>query len=128
MAKVALDPFRARAFRIAVAQVVSMAVHPPRTRAGTDRPKSSELILTHLDGAQNPHSLDRIKPRCFVLHDATAPPLLANAPLPRSQISSQPYNKSHATGPRDTLDRHHFHRARAAILPGAADSMNQIQT
>src|SRR5881394_3078730 len=91
MAKVALDPFRARAFRIAVAQVVSMAVHPPRTRAGTDRPKSSELILTHLDGAQNPHSLDRIKPRCFVLHDATAPPLLANAPLPRSQISSQPY-------------------------------------
>src|SRR5881394_630533 len=92
MAKVALDPFRARAFRIAVAQVVSMAVHPPRTRAGTDRPKSSELILTHLDGAQNPHSLDRIKPRCFVLHDATAPPLLANAPLPRSQISSQPYS------------------------------------
>src|SRR5213075_535928 len=100
MAKVALDPFRARAFRIAVAQVVSMAVHPPRTRAGTDRPKSSELILTHLDGAQNPHSLDRIKPRCFVLHDATAPPLLANAPLPRSQISSQPYTPIRLAPPK----------------------------
>lgn len=50
------------------------------------------MILAQLDGHQKPESSRQIKSFSFGLHDATPPALLANVPLPRSQISSKLYS------------------------------------
>ena len=51
-----------RTFRISVARVASMAVHRPRTTAGTHRTKSAELIFAQLNRGASPQSSRDIKP------------------------------------------------------------------
>ena len=92
MAKVALDPFPAGAFRIGEALVVTMTMDPPRTTTRTDRARSRELIAADLNAGENPKSSRQIKPRSFGLPDTVRPVLLITVPIPRSQISSQLYS------------------------------------
>jgi hypothetical protein len=68
-----------------------MAVDGPRTTAGTDRPKSFELIFAELNRRTSPKPSRLIKLLYFGLHDATATSFPTNVPHSRSHRTSQRY-------------------------------------
>ena len=82
--------------RIGVAPVMAVAMHRPRTTARTDRPRSSELIVSDLDAGQNPESSRPIKPPSSGHHGSSSPSEHATVTHSRSHLDPQLYNRKPA--------------------------------
>ena len=73
--EVTLNPLQQRLLRIIIAPVASVAVHHPRTTAGTGRTQSFELIFANLDRRTSPKSSRPIKP-LYLGHHVSTPTIL----------------------------------------------------